>query len=446
MIVDKLKDSILDNYILGNNQFNLNISSNKLLNNIKEEVALFKKNKIKLVDNKINKPHIPSNWNWVQLNDISYLITDGEHSTPERISNNKGYYLLSARNILNGYIQLDNVDYVSEQEYERISKRCNPKQGDILISCSGSIGRCAVVEDSNNYVMVRSAAMIRPCIVNSKFLMFAIQSPFVKKQIEALKKQTAQANLFLGAIASIYIPLPSIEEQKLIVNKIEKLFLMLDDIKIIEDELNLLKNKFGEEMKNSILLEAFSGNWSKSNDSNWNEFKLNSLAEIYTGNSISETIKKSKYTNLLAGYNYIGTKNLNFDHSFEYDNGVKIPYNEIGFKYADVNDILMCIEGGSAGKKIGILNEKVCFGNKLCKFSANEDIINYKFLYYYLQSPIFLRNFNDNLSGIIGGVSINKIKQLTIKIPSLEEQNRIVSKLEELLPLCTDIETLIVGE
>ena len=353
---------------------------------------------------------------------------------------------MSARNILNGYIQLDNVDYVSEQEYERISKRCNPKQGDILISCSGSIGRCAVVEDSNNYVMVRSAAMIRPCIVNSKFLMFAIQSPFVKKQIEALKKQTAQANLFLGAIASIYIPLPSIEEQKLIVNKIEKLFLMLDDIKIIEDELNLLKNKFGEEMKNSILLEAFSGNWSKSNDSNWNEFKLNSLAEIYTGNSISETIKKSKYTNLLAGYNYIGTKNLNFDHSFEYDNGVKIPYNEIGFKYADVNDILMCIEGGSAGKKIGILNEKVCFGNKLCKFSANEDIINYKFLYYYLQSPIFLRNFNDNLSGIIGGVSINKIKQLTIKIPSLEEQNRIVSKLEELLPLCTDIETLIVGE
>ena len=91
MIVDKLKDSILDNYILGNNQFNLNISSNKLLNNIKEEVALFKKNKIKLVDNKINKPHIPSNWNWVQLNDISYLITDGEHSTTERISNNKGY-------------------------------------------------------------------------------------------------------------------------------------------------------------------------------------------------------------------------------------------------------------------------------------------------------------------------------------------------------------------
>lgn len=93
--------------------------------------------------------------------------------------------------------------------------------------------------------------------------------------------------------------------------------------------------------------------------------------------------------NLNSGYNYIATKDLEFSHSFVYENGVKIPYDEKGFKYAEPSDILMCIEGGSAGKKIGILSEKVCFGNKLCRFGLISDRILPKYLYYYLQSPVF---------------------------------------------------------
>lgn len=445
MVVEILKDSILDNYILGKTKFDLSITSNDILEQIKEKIATFKKNKIKLVDNNINKPDIPSDWSWVQLNDISYQITDGEHSTPARIKDNQGYYLLSARNVLNGSIQLDDVDYVSKDEYDRLAKRCNPRKGDILISCSGTIGRCTIINDSNNYVMVRSAAMVRPCLVNSKFLMYAIQSPFVRKQIDGLKKQTAQANLFLGAIASIYVPLPSLEEQELIVNKIEQLFIMLDDVKPIEEELQNLKYNFSENMKKSILNEAFIGMLMNSNTdySKWESSKFIDVAEISTGNSIPETIKKGKYMQIENGYNYIGTKDLEFNHQINYENGVKIPFDEIGFKYANKNDILMCIEGGSAGKKIGILTEKVCYGNKLCKFSLNEKKIIPKFLYYYLQSPLFLKNFYENLSGIIGGVSINKIKNIEIKYPSLEEQELIVKKIEQILPICNEIDVLI---
>ena len=92
MVVEILKDSILDNYILGKTKFDLSITSNDILEQIKEKIATFKKNKIKLVDNNINKPDIPSDWSWVQLNDISYQITDGEHSTPARVKDNQGYY------------------------------------------------------------------------------------------------------------------------------------------------------------------------------------------------------------------------------------------------------------------------------------------------------------------------------------------------------------------
>ncbi|MDO5139338.1 MAG: restriction endonuclease subunit S [Oscillospiraceae bacterium] len=166
---------------------------------------------------------IPESWKWVRLSDISKQITDGEHSTPRRVSEYCGFYLLSARNVRDSEIKLDDVDFVDSSEFERISSRCNPVKGDVLISCSGSVGRCAVVNDDNKYVMVRSAAMASPIMCDSNYLMYSIQSDCVQRQINALKKQTAQANLFLGAISFLKIPLPPYHEQKRIVNRLKQI-------------------------------------------------------------------------------------------------------------------------------------------------------------------------------------------------------------------------------
>ncbi len=174
---------------------------------------------------------IPGSWEWVRLGEVSNKITDGEHKTPRRVSEYCGYYLLSARNIRDGGILLSDVDYVDQEEFETISKRCNPKRGDVLVSCSGSVGRCAVVNDGNNYVMVRSAAMISPVGVDSAYMMFAVQSECVQVQIRDKTKQTAQANLFQAAIRSLIIPLPPLAEQKRIVAKLEELLPLCERLK-----------------------------------------------------------------------------------------------------------------------------------------------------------------------------------------------------------------------
>lgn len=102
---------------------------------------------------------------------------------------------------------------------------------------------------------------------------------------------------------------------------------------------------------------------------NWVWTRLSHIANIYTGNSISETEKKSKFTDVIGRY-YIGTKDVDFNNRIIYDNGIAIPKQyEPDFRLAPNNSILMCIEGGSAGRKIAILNQDVCFGNKLCCFS-----------------------------------------------------------------------------
>ena len=169
----------------------------------------------------------------------------------------------------------------------------------------------------------------------------------------------------------------------------------------------------------------------------WEWVRLGNICDMYTGDSINENEKKLKFTNISNGRYYIGTKDVGFDHVINYDNGVKIPEEYIKFRVAPAGCVLLCIEGGSAGRKIAITNKTVCFGNKLCCFNSFSNN-NKKFLYFYLQSPAFTSVFKDKITGIIGGVSINNLKELYVPLPPLPEQQRIVDKLKELEPYIND--------
>ena len=164
---------------------------------------------------------------------------------------------------------------------------------------------------------------------------------------------------------------------------------------------------------------------------NWEWVRINTIHEVYTGNSINKTEKETKFTGLNEGYNYIATKDVKFDNSIDYDNGIKIPRDLEKFRVASQGSVLLCIEGGSAGRKIGILNQDVYFGNKLACFKTFNE--NNDFLFYYLQSPNFKEIFKSKKTGIIGGVGIAKLRNVLVPIPPLEEQKRIVEMIEKLI-------------
>ena len=166
--------------------------------------------------------------------------------------------------------------------------------------------------------------------------------------------------------------------------------------------------------------------------STWTEKQLGEICNIYTGNSINEQVKQKKYSNLSSGYNYIATKDIDFSSKIDYENGVKIPLKEPGFKIAPKNSTLLCIEGGSAGRKIAFTSQDICFVNKLCAFVSDNNVLNGKFLFYFLQSPSFKRIFSDKVTGLIGGVSTSRLKSISIVYPSLSEQQQIVEKLDAL--------------
>ncbi|MST89478.1 hypothetical protein FYJ79_07825 [Sharpea azabuensis] len=154
----------------------------------------------------------PKGWKLLSVNEISEVITDGEHATPKRTS--KGIYLLSARNILNHSLQLNDVDYIDETEYNRISKRIVPKEGDVLISCSGSVGRCCSVPAGIKFQMVRSAALIRfKKDILPVFAEYMMTSEYIQEQIKKATTVSAQANLFQSKIANLKGFVPPLELQ-----------------------------------------------------------------------------------------------------------------------------------------------------------------------------------------------------------------------------------------
>ncbi|TRZ78504.1 restriction endonuclease subunit S [bacterium] len=162
----------------------------------------------------------------------------------------------------------------------------------------------------------------------------------------------------------------------------------------------------------------------------WQTKKLGEVCDIFNGNSVNAKVKKEKYFGLTAGYPFIATKDVNFDSSIDYENGVKIPNNETKFKISKKNSVLICAEGGSAGRKIGFTAKDVCFGNKL--FSINSGKHNNKFIYYFCFTNYFQKEFKKSLTGIIGGVSLKKFKNIQILLPPLTEQKAIVKKLDEI--------------
>ncbi|WP_297511699.1 restriction endonuclease subunit S [Flavobacterium sp.] len=162
---------------------------------------------------------------------------------------------------------------------------------------------------------------------------------------------------------------------------------------------------------------------------NWDLIKLKYISNLYNGSSLNDNQKELFDSSNIDDIPYVSTKDIDYNsQSIEYDNGLRIPKSNTSFKLGKKGSFLICIEGGSSGKKMGYLEQDVYFVNKLCCF---EPKTNSKFQYYYIQTPLFQLQFHSSLSGLIGGVSISLIRNFNTILPPIQEQEQIVNYLDE---------------
>ncbi|WP_159036405.1 restriction endonuclease subunit S [Clostridium tetani] len=161
----------------------------------------------------------------------------------------------------------------------------------------------------------------------------------------------------------------------------------------------------------------------------WEIRKLGNISKLYTGNSIKDN-EKDNYISPINAIPYIATKDVGFDNKIDYDNGMYIKKDDGKFKRAYRGNTLVCIEGGSAGRKIAkIESEEVCFGNKLCCINSN--VISNNYLYYYSLSPNFINGFQSRITGLIPGVTLLEMAQIEIVVPSKHKQKAIANFLDK---------------
>ena len=448
---------------------------------------------VKCIDDEIPF-EIPESWEWVRFKYVADIARGG---SPRPIKS----YITDDPNGVN-WIKIGDtekgskyINTVKEKiKQEGVVNSRMVYKGDFLLTNSMSFGRPYI---TNVQGCIHDGwLVISPCAntYDQDFLFYLLSSAFAYNQFSGKVSGAVVKNLNTDKVLDAIIPLPPIEEQKRIAQKVERFLPLIEQYQHAYEQAVELEDTLNERLRKSILQYAIQGKLVPQIDTeepatillekiraeklqllkegklkkkdiqdsvifkdddnryyekvgkvitditedlpfeipeSWQWSRLSNIANLYTGNSINEAEKNARYTNV-QGTEYIATKDVKFDNSIDYQNGVAIPNQYVAnFRIAPAKSVLMCIEGGSAGRKIGILDQEVCFGNKLCCFAPYTDISEY--IFYYLQSPLFFEIFSSNKNGIIGGVSVNNLKQLFIPLPPLNEITRIVNKIKAIL-------------
>ena len=445
---------------------------------------------VKCIDDEIPFD-IPDSWEWERWGNLAQSIQYG-YNAPAL--NNGNIRMVRISDIQGGEVLWDSVPFCNINENE-IEPYLLNKNDILFARTGGTVGKSFLVKETPYRAIYAGYLIRTRYsnLLSAKYMKYFMESNLYWSQLKEGTVATAQPNCNGKTLGKMILPLPPLSEQLRIVARIDEIMVSIHEFETSKIALDKLELELHSQLNKAILQHAIQGRlveqriedgsadellerikdeqvrlikegklkksaitnstiFRGDNDNkyyekvgksiaditdsipfeipdSWLWCRLSSVADLYTGNSINETEKKNKYTNV-EGVKYIATKDVQFDHSIIYNNGIAIPKQYVSeFKIAPANSVLMCIEGGSAGRKIGILSHDVCFGNKLCCFKPYADISEY--IYYYLQSPLFYSIFSSNKNGIIGGVSVNNLKQLLIPIPPLSEIKRIVNKLRK---------------
>src|SRR3546814_78838 len=113
----------------------------------------------------------------------------------------------------------------------------------------------------------------------------------------------------------------------------------------------------------------------------WEWTRLGNTGRIFNGDSVSES-GKTELAKVEEGLPFIATKDVGYGRAaLDYDNGLRVRVGDPRFNVARTNAVLICAEGGSAGRKIGIADRDICFGNKLSASEVYEGI-HFRYVFY----------------------------------------------------------------
>ena len=164
-------------------------------------------------------------------------------------------FLCYISNIKSKGVKLSNITYVTEEAHKEIYARCNPELGDLLyIKDGATTGICCINDLDEEFSMLSSVALIKqPKEVLNEYLLRVFRSPYYYDLMRKGMTGVAITRVTLTKLKASIIPIPPLEEQKAIVEKVNALMGLCNRL-----EQNVEQNQeYSAQLMQSCLREVF---------------------------------------------------------------------------------------------------------------------------------------------------------------------------------------------
>ena len=422
---------------------------------------------------------IPESWKWVRFSDV-LDVRDGTHDTPKYVTS--GIPLVTSKNLVDGGIDFETTKLISIEDAQAINMRSAVNDGDILFAMIGTIGNPVLVKKDREFC-IKNMALFKA--INQELISMEYLFLFLQNEQHVMKKKASggvQSFVSLKFLRNYLLPLPPAAEQKRIVAKIEEWLPLIDRYEQAWSKLEEFNKRFPVDMQKSILQMAIQGKLvpqlpeegtgeelfqqiqeEKQRSikagtikkekplpeiaedeipfdipESWKWVRLSQLFSVLNGDRGKNYPAKSTLSH--EGIPFISALNLDGKSVIEDDNLLCLSeqqYEKLGNGKLIRDDIVVCIRG-SLGKHGRYPFDKGAIASSLVILRAftNDDVLA-EFLMMYLDTPLFFSEIRRYDNGTAQpNLAAKSLEQFLVPLPPLAEQKRIVTKLEEILPLC----------
>jgi len=435
--------------------------------------------------------HIPKNWKWKQVKEISEKIHYGY--TAKAKKEKVGPKYLRITDIRENKVNWDKVPYCSIEESEKYKYLLNP--GDLVFARTGSIGNSYLLGEKIPEAIFASY-LIRVILkkeVIKKYVFYYFHSPFYWKQIFETKIGAVQQNVNATKLGDLYIPIAPIKEQELIVKKVDQLFSRLEScLKSLKKTQTLLNHyrqsllkaamegkltkKWREKHQHelepaSVLLERilkerrekweaeqlakFKAKGKMPKDDNWKKkykepFKperINNLPFGWVWATVDQIAERVRYgTSAKSSTDASGIPVLRMgnivDGELSFENLKYLPQNHHEFPELLLEDRDLVFNRTNSFELVGKTAlykgvPKLCsFASYLIQVRTNKNFFS-ELLVYYINSVFGRLWIKSVVTQQVGQANVNgtKLRALNIPLPSFKEQQIIVNEVESQLSI-----------
>lgn len=355
-----------------------------------------------------------------QFDKITKFI-DYRGKTP--VKTEEGIPLITAKNIKFGYLSDKPKEFISKDDYDDWMSRGIPNKGDILFTTEAPLGNVCILNTNEKRAFAQRTIVFQPLsndVYISNYLFYYLMSPIFIDELDSKKTGTTVYGIKSSILKKFKIPLPPLEEQKRIVDKLDNLFAKIDKAIALHQKNIDEANVFMASVLNDVFVEL--------------EEKYPKIIFDKVCNKITDGSHNPPKGIDNSQFMMLSSKNI-FNNSINFENPRYLKEEDFNRenKRTDVTfgDVLLTIVGTIGRTAVVNIEEKFTLQRSVAVLKPKKNLLDSYFLMYSLQ-----KNLEILIDGAKGaaqkGIYLNSVKQLEIVDVSLKTQQKVVSYLDEI--------------